>query len=68
MAIRYDANYNREISRVVKNFNNKRNRAIKRGLKNVPAPIKVSDLKARYRTISCAGTVIGAPLAGFKIL
>lgn len=48
MAIRYDANYNREISKVVKNFNNKRNRAIKRGLKNVPAPIKVSDLKARY--------------------
>ena len=48
MAIRYDANYNREISRIVKNFNTRRNRAIKRGLKNVPAPIKVSDLKARY--------------------
>lgn len=48
MAIRYDANYNREISRIVNNFNTRRNRAIKRGLKNVPAPIKVSDLKARY--------------------
>ena len=48
MAIRYDANYNAKINRVVKNFNQKRNRAIKRGFKNVPAPIKVSDLKARY--------------------
>lgn len=48
MAIRYDANYNAKINRVVKNFNQKRNRAIKRGFKNVPQPIKVSDLKARY--------------------
>lgn len=48
MAIRYDSNYNAKINRVVKNFNQKRNRAIKRGFKNVPAPIKVSDLKARY--------------------
>lgn len=52
MAIRYDANYNAKINRVVKNFNQKRNRAIKRGFKNVPAPIKVSDLKARYTTRS----------------
>lgn len=50
MAIRYDANYNAKIARVVKNFNQKRNRAIKRGFKSVPAPIKVSDLKARYTT------------------
>lgn len=48
MAIRYDTNYNAKINRVVKNFNQKRNRAIKRGFKNVPQPIKVSDLKARY--------------------
>ena len=48
MAIRYDANYNAKINRVVKNFNQKRNRAIKRGFKNVPQTIKVSDLKARY--------------------
>lgn len=48
MAIRYDANYNAKINRVVKNFNQKRNRAIKRGFKNVPQSIKVSDLKARY--------------------
>lgn len=50
MAIRYDANYNAKINRVVKNFNQKRNRAIKRGFKSVPPPIKVSELKARYTT------------------
>lgn len=50
MAIRYDKSYNAEIRKVVRNFNLKRNRAIKRGFKNVPAPIKVSDLKARYTT------------------
>lgn len=50
MAIRYDSTYNAKINRVVKNFNQKRNRAIKRGFKNVPDPIKVSDLKARYTT------------------
>lgn len=50
MAIRYDKSYNAEIARTVKNFNQKRNRAIKRGFKSVPAPIKVSDLKARYTT------------------
>lgn len=48
MAIHYDKSYNAEIARTVKNFNQKRNRAIKRGFKSVPAPIKVSDLKARY--------------------
>lgn len=48
MAIRYDKSYNAEIARTVKNFNQKRNRAIKRGFKSIPAPIKVSDLKARY--------------------
>ena len=48
MAIRYDKAYNAEIARTVKNFNQSRNRAIKRGFKNVPAPMKVSDLKARY--------------------
>ena len=50
MAIRYDKSYNAEIARTVKNFNQKRNRAIKRGFKSVPSPIKVSDLKARYTT------------------
>jgi len=52
MAIRYDKSYNAKIAQVVKRFNEKRNRAIKRGFKDVPAPIKVSDLKARYTTRS----------------
>lgn len=50
MAIRFDRSYNARITRVVKNFNQKRNRAIKRGFKDVPPPIRVSDLKARYTT------------------
>lgn len=50
MAINYNRNYNAKISRVVRNFNQNRNRAIKRGFKNVPPPIRVSDLKARYTT------------------
>lgn len=50
MAIYYNKNYNAKISRVVRNFNQNRNRAIKRGFKNVPPPIRVSDLKARYTT------------------
>ena len=48
MAIRYNKAYNREISNVVRSFNQKRNRAIQQGFKNVPSKIKVSDLKARY--------------------
>lgn len=52
MAIRYDKVYNAKIAQTVKRFNEKRNRAIKRGFKNVPAPIKVSDLKARYTSRS----------------
>lgn len=50
MGIYYNKNYNAKISRVVRNFNQNRNRAIKRGFKNVPPPIRVSDLKARYTT------------------
>lgn len=50
MAIYYNQNYNAKIARVVRNFNQNRNRAIKRGFKNVPPPIRVSDLKARYTT------------------
>lgn len=52
MAIRYTKNLNREISRVVHNFNQNRNRAIKRGLKDVPPLVRVSDLKARYTSRS----------------
>lgn len=48
MAIRFDAAYNADIRRVVRNFNQKRNRAIKRGFRNLPPPVKVSELKARY--------------------
>lgn len=50
MAIRYDKNYNREINRIVHNFNQKRNRAIKRGFTNVPDNVLVSELKSRYQT------------------
>lgn len=48
MAIRYSKAYNQEISRVVRNFNAKRNRAIKKGKRLVPPQITVSDLKSRY--------------------
>lgn len=48
MAIHYDKAYNAKIAKAVKNFNEKRNRAIKRGFKDVPSPVRVSDLKARY--------------------
>ncbi len=50
MAIRYDKSYNKEISRVVKNFNQKRNRAIKRGFTHLPPRLLVSELKSRYET------------------
>lgn len=50
MVISYDDAYNKEISRVVHNFNQKRNRAIKAGKGIVPGPVKVSELKARYST------------------
>lgn len=48
MAIRYDAGYNAKIAKVVKRFNQKRIRAIRQGYKEIPDPVKVSDLKARY--------------------
>lgn len=52
MAIKYDPGYNAEIRRVVKNFNQKRNRAYAKGFRNLPDIIKVSDLKARYEVRS----------------
>lgn len=52
MAIRYDKDYNAKINRVVRNFNQKRNRAIKRGFKYVPPALTVSELKARYENRS----------------
>ena len=48
MAIRFDSAYNAEIRKVVRNFNQKRNRAIKRGFRNLPPPMSVSELKSRY--------------------
>ena len=50
MAIRYDAAYNAKIRRIVHNFNQKRNRAIKRGFTLLPPMMTVSELKARYTT------------------
>ena len=52
MSIRYDKGYNKEITRVVKNFNQKRNRAIKRGFTHLPPRLLVSELKSRYTTRS----------------
>ena len=52
MAIRFDPALNREIYRTVHNYNQKRNRAIKRGFTNLPPPLKVSELKARYSSRS----------------
>ena len=48
MAIKFDKAYNAEIRRVVRNFNQKRNRAIKRGYKYLPPKMTVSELKSRY--------------------
>lgn len=50
MAIKFDPAYNAEIRRVVKNFNQKRNRAIKRGYRYLPPTLTVSELKSRYTT------------------
>lgn len=50
MAIRYNKAYNQEIRKAVKHFNTVRNTLSKRGIKLTPAPIKVSELKARYQT------------------
>lgn len=48
MAIKFDPAYNAEIRRVVRNFNQKRNRAIKRGYHYLPPSLTVSELKSRY--------------------
>lgn len=50
MAIRYTKSYNKEIRQAVKHFNTVRNTLSKRGIKLTPAPLKVSELKARYQT------------------
>lgn len=48
MAIKYDSDLNREIRRIVKNFNQKRNRAIKRGFSYLPNKAYVSDIKTNF--------------------
>lgn len=48
MAIKYDSDLNGEIRRVVKNFNQKRNRAIKRGFSYLPNKVYVSDIKTSF--------------------
>lgn len=50
MAIKFDKAYNTEIRRIVHNFNQKRNRAIKRGFTHLPPAMSVSELKLRYST------------------
>lgn len=50
MAIRFTPEFNKEIRRVVHNFNQKRNRAIKRGYTHLPEPLTVSELKNRYES------------------
>lgn len=52
MAIKFDPAYNAEIRRVVRNFNQKRNRAIKRGFKLLPPLLSTKELKLRYETKS----------------
>lgn len=50
MAIKYTPDFNKEIRRIVSNFNRKRNRAIKRGFTHLPDRVLVSDLKKRYES------------------
>lgn len=50
MAIRYTKAYNKEIRDAIKHFNTVRKTLSKRGVKLTPAPLKVSELKARYQT------------------
>ena len=50
MAIRYNKDLNAKIRKEVKNFNARRKVLSKRGIKLTSAPIKVSELKARYQS------------------
>lgn len=50
MAIRYTKAYNKEIRKAVRHFNSVRKTLSKKGIKLAPAPIKVSELKAKYQT------------------
>ena len=50
MAIRYTKDLNARIRKEVKNFNARRKVLSKRGIKLTSAPLKVSELKARYQS------------------
>ena len=52
MAIRFDTGYNAYIRKIVANYNQRRNRMFKAGIKQVPPHAKVSELKKRYDTRS----------------
>lgn len=52
MAKRFDSDFNSEIRRIVKNFNQKRNRAFRRGFSYLPNKAYVSDIKASFNTKS----------------
>lgn len=48
MAIRFDAGYNANIRKIVANYNQRRKRMERAGIKNIPEPALVSELKGRY--------------------
>lgn len=48
MGIKYDSDLNSELRRIVKNFNQKRNRAYKRGFSYLPNKQYVSTIKSRF--------------------
>ena len=50
MAKRFDPDFNSEIRRIVKNFNQKRNRAYRRGFSYLPNKVYVSDIKSFFNT------------------
>ena len=50
MAIRYTKDLNAKIRKEVKNFNARRKVLSKKGIKITSAPLKVSELKARYQS------------------
>lgn len=50
MAIKINRELNAELRNTVRNFNKKVVRAEKRGFRNLPDLVKVSELKARYQT------------------
>lgn len=50
MAMRFDPDFNAEIRRIVKNFNQKRNRAYRRGFSYLPNKAYVSEIKTNFDT------------------